>query len=126
LGYRNGLRIRIYGDKGSAEWHQLNAEELTLSHVDGRRETLDRASTVEVCNQGRYTRFKAGHPAGFIEAFANLYHDIADALQQYQRGGSWRSGEVFSADLALEGMQFMEAMVASAKSRAWQTVGDAS
>jgi predicted dehydrogenase len=123
LGHRNGLRIRIYGDQGSAEWYQLNPEELALSHVDGRREILDRASAVEVSNQRRYNRFKAGHPAGFIEAFGNLYCDIADGLQQYQRTGTWHSGEVFSADLALEGLHFLEAMVSSSKSQAWQTVG---
>jgi predicted dehydrogenase len=126
LGHRNGLRIRIYGDQGSAEWYQLNAEELTLSYVDGRREILDRASAAEISNQRRYNRFKAGHPAGFIEAFANLYHDIADALQLYKRTGSWQSSEVFSADLALEGMNFLEAMVSSANSRAWQAVGQES
>jgi predicted dehydrogenase len=125
LGHRNGLRIRIYGDHGSAEWYQLNPEELQLAHVDGRREILDRASSVRISNQRRYTRFKAGHPAGFIEAFANLYHDIADALQEYRQTGSWQSDQVFSAEVAVEGMELLEAMVSSAKSRAWQSVGAA-
>ncbi len=122
LGHRNGLRIRIYGDRGSAEWYQLNPEELILSFSDGRREILDRASAVDVSNQRRYNRFKAGHPAGFVEAFANLYSDIADGLHQYKRTGEWHSREVFSAELSLEGMHFLEAMVSSAKTRAWQVV----
>lgn len=124
LGHRNGLKIRIYGDQGSAEWYQVNPEELALSYMDGRREILDRAAAVEVTNQRRYNRFKAGHPAGFVEAFANLYSDIADGLQQYKSSGEWHSQEVFSAELALEGMHFLEAMVSSAKSRAWRVVGD--
>lgn len=126
LGHRNGLRIRVYGDHGSAEWYQANPEELVLSFVDGRREILDRAAAVEISNQRRYNRFKAGHPAGFVEAFANLYSDIADGLREYKRTGAWQSSEVFSAELALEGMQFLEAMVQSVKTRAWQDVGDAS
>jgi predicted dehydrogenase len=126
LGQRNGLRIRIYGDQGAAEWYQLNPEELVLSFIDGRREILDRGSAVEIGNQPRYNRFKTGHPAGFIEAFANLYRDIADAVQQYQLSGYWHSNEVFSAELAVEGMEFLEAMVASAKTRTWQAVGDGS
>lgn len=126
LGHRNGLRIRIYGDHGSAEWYQANPEELALSYMDGRREILDRAAAVEISNQRRYNRFKAGHPAGFVEAFANLYSDIADGLREYQQTGAWQSSEVFSAELALEGMQFLEAMVQSVKTRAWQDVGDAS
>jgi predicted dehydrogenase len=123
LGHRNGLRIRIYGDQGSAEWFQANPEELLLSHVDGRREILDRASAVEVTQQRRYNRFKAGHPAGFIEAFANLYQDIARALRDYRQAGSWISDQVFSAELALEGMNLLEAMVASAQNRGWQSLG---
>jgi len=124
LGHRNGLRIRIYGDHGSAEWYQANPEELMLSYMDGRREILDRAAAVDISNQHRYNRFKAGHPAGFVEAFANLYSDIADGLRQYKRTGEWQSSEVFSAELALEGMRFLEAMVLSVKTRTWQEIGD--
>lgn len=123
LGHRNGLRFRIYGSEASAEWFQLNPEEVVLSFVDGRRQILDRAANVEVANLLRYNRFKAGHPAGFIEAFANLYGDIADALAQYKKTGSWQSDEVFSADLAAEGLFALEAMVQSAKSGKWQAVG---
>lgn len=122
LGHRNGLRVRIYGDRGSAEWYQLNPEELIMSFSDGRHEIVDRASAVEVSNQRRYNRFKAGHPAGFVEAFANIYSDIADSLQQYKQTDAWASDEIFSAELSLEGMHFLEAMVCSANSRSWQVV----
>ena len=50
---------------------------------------MDRASLVDVANKRRYNRFKSGHPAGFIEAFANLYSDIADCLYQYKTTGKW-------------------------------------
>lgn len=122
LGHRNGLRIRIYGDLAAAEWYQAQPEELTLSHVDGRREIIDRAGQVEVTNALRYNRFKAGHPAGFIEAFANLYGDIAVGVRQFQQGLPWQGGAVYSAELALEGMHFLEAMVASSQSRRWETI----
>jgi len=122
LGHRNGLRFRIYGSEASAEWFQLNPEEIVLSFVDGRRQILDRAAAVEVAGLSRYNRFKAGHPAGFIEAFANLYSDIADALALYKKNGSWSSDEVFSADLAAEGLSMLEAMVESAHSGKWQQV----
>jgi predicted dehydrogenase/acyl carrier protein len=122
LGHRNGLRIRLYGELASAEWEQINPEEIHLSHVNGRREILDRASAVEVTNERRYNRFKSGHPAGFIEAFANLYADIADSVIQYQQHGRWSSSEVFSVELAHDGMHFLDAMVRSAKTRSWQTV----
>lgn len=122
LGHRNGLRLRIYGSKASAEWYQTCPEELMLSHSDGRREIMDRASQVEVANRQRYNRFKAGHPAGFIEAFANLYSDIADCLRQYKATGQWKSEEVFGAELAMEGLQMIESMRKSADTKTWQPV----
>lgn len=122
LGHRNGLRLRIYGSSASAEWYQANPEELIVSSSDGRREIVDRASGVETASLPRYNRFKAGHPAGFVEAFANLYCDIADCFQQYSSGGSWRSEDVFSADLALEGLQFLEALSTSARRKTWEAV----
>ncbi len=122
LGHRNGLRLRVYGSKASAEWFQANPEELLISGADGRREILDRASMVEHANVDRYGRFKPGHPAGFIEAFANLYTDIANSLRQYQSSNSWQSAEVFGAELALEGLSFLEAMVDSVEDKSWKPV----
>jgi predicted dehydrogenase len=122
LGHRNGLRLRIYGSKASAEWYQMCPEELVLSYADGHKAIIDRASNVAVANMGRYNRFKAGHPAGFIEAFANLYGDIADCLCQYRATGQWRSENVFSAELALEGIQMIEAMSTSVDRKTWQIV----
>lgn len=122
LGHRNGLRLRIYGTKGSAEWYQGCPEELRLSYSDGRKEIMDRASVVEVASLDRYNRFKAGHPAGFIEAFANLYCDIANCLRQFKATGQWRSDNVFSAELALEGLRMIEAMIESTKTKKWQAV----
>ena len=122
LGHRNGLRLRIYGSDASAQWFQGNPEELVLSFSDGRRQVVDRASTLEVAGMRRYNRFKAGHPAGFIEAFANLYSDIADCLRQYKSTGQWGSEEVFRAELAAEGLRMLEAMVRSAQRKSWQQV----
>lgn len=122
LGHRNGLRLRIYGANASAEWYQACPEELVLSFADGRREIMDRASSVEVANMRRYTRFKAGHPAGFIEAFANLYVDIADCLRQYRSTGQWESEDMFGVELAVEGLQLFEAMIESVDQKAWQAV----
>lgn len=122
LGNRNGLKLRIYGSKASAEWVQMNPEELVLSFADGHKQILDRASTVMIANEQKYSRFKAGHPAGFIEAFANLYSDIADSLIEYKKTGKMQSKEVFSVELALEGLKMLEAMVESSRSKKWEKI----
>lgn len=81
LGNSNGLKFRVFGDEGSLEWEQLSPE--TMKHVtkDGQVKRLERGQEglFEV-NEDRYNRFKAGHPAGFVEAFANIYEDFFELL----------------------------------------------
>lgn len=122
LGHRNGLRLRIYGTHASAEWFQANPEEVLLAHIDGRREILDRAGNVAVAGMQRYNRFKSGHPAGFIEAFANLYADFADALLEFRREGRWAGEADYGARIAQEGLLLLEAMERSCQTRAWETI----
>lgn len=81
LGCRNGLRLRIFGTRGSLQWYQEDPEILVAADAEGNRLLLDRLSTSsEVTGEARYQRFKAGHPSGFIEAFANYYCDIAASI----------------------------------------------
>lgn len=120
LGHRNGLRVRIYGSSGSAEWYQLNPEDLIVHDSHGQRSILDRASVeVKLAGEARYTRFKVGHPAGFVEAFANLYDDISLSLTERLAGRTGASDFVFDAVDALEGLTVLEAMARSATTRAW-------
>jgi predicted dehydrogenase len=120
LGNRNGLQISLYGDKGSASWIQIEPEILKLSSDDGTCTTLDRASRTIVCGSPRYNRYKAGHPAGFIEAFANLYSDIADALIQYDETGKHHNPYVFGFDHSVKGLNLFTAACKSNKYGSWQ------
>jgi predicted dehydrogenase len=122
LGHRNGLRLRLYGDRASAEWTQSEPEILHLCYADGRREILDRGGDAPIARAARYTRFKAGHPAGYIEAFANLYADMSDALRAHRAGQAPTSEEVFGAGFAAEGLHFMQAMTDAAQTRSWLPV----
>ncbi len=123
LGYRNGLRVRVYGEKGSAEWYQMNPEMLYLHDNRGHTQIIDRGSfDVNTSSQQRYNRFKAGHPAGFIEAFANLYSDIADSIIAYKENLNYKSEYVFGVDEALGGLYMMEAIAKSAKNESWEKV----
>ena len=120
LGNSNGLRVRIFGEKGSAEWYQQQPENLLFNDKTGNQFTLNRASPgITLANQKRYNRFKVGHPAGFIEAFANHYYDIADSLEKkIIQPNSW----VFGIDDAIEGLHFLEAVTESANNLSWQSI----
>lgn len=120
LGHRNGLKVRVYGDIGSSEWYQLEPENLYFNDNKGHKILIDRASVdVSITTEERYNRFKAGHPSGFIEAFANYYGDIADYLLDENKN---ESGYVFGIDDALEGLKMLEAMTLSSKEKRWVSI----
>lgn len=123
IGHRNGLRLRIYGTRGSVEWFQMEPEQLLLHDARGQRTILDRACVdATLAAEARYNRFKAGHPAGFMEAFANLYVDIAEALAARREGRPVSSKFVFTGRHALDGLLMLEAMAISARDRSWTPV----
>ncbi|NQU57229.1 MAG: Gfo/Idh/MocA family oxidoreductase [Rhodospirillales bacterium] len=124
LGHRNGLKLRIYGTKGSAEWLQSEPEEMRMSYKDGSRTIVDRAAGVTVSNEPRYNRYRAGHPSGFIEAFANLYSDIADALIAYSDTGKQENPYVFGLDHSIEGLELFTAAIKANDSGRWENLND--
>ncbi|MCK9471959.1 MAG: Gfo/Idh/MocA family oxidoreductase [Bacilli bacterium] len=120
LGHRNGLRVRVYGENGSAEWFQLDSENLYFNDNRGNKLIIDRASLdVTITTELRYNRFKAGHPAGFIEAFANYYSDIADLIIGKTDN---KNRYVFGIEDALEGLKMLEAMTKSSKNKGWEKI----
>lgn len=120
IGHRNGLRVRVYGTKASAEWFQMNPEEFLFHTIDGDRIIIDRVSSnVKVSNQYRYNRFKAGHPAGFVEAFGNLYFDIAEKLTQYKLDGNHKIDWSYDVEQATIGLEVFEAIKTSSKENRW-------
>jgi len=123
LGYRNGLRVRVFGSEASAEWHQMEPESLHLADNEGGRFTLDRASKdALLAREVRYNRFKAGHPSGFIEAFANLYVDLADDIRRYQRSEIERSPFIYGAPHARDGLEWIETIAQAAQVRCWTSL----
>lgn len=126
LGSRNGLHIRVCGTEASAEWHQMNPEELSISYCDGRREIVDRAAPRSlIASEAQYTRFKAGHPQGFLEAYANVYATIYAGLQAYLNGTPEPCSELlttYSTRAAYAGLVMMQAVARSEREGTWITL----
>ncbi len=81
-GNENGLRLRIYGDKGGIEWGQENPNVMTYAPSASRNSF----SPVVVpawaaARANNWTRIPPGHPEGYLEGFATLYNDAADLIQ---------------------------------------------
>lgn len=115
-GEENNLSLRIYGDKGSISWRQMEPNSLTVLWPD-RPAQLYRTGTAFAetgVTAPMHTRIPAGHPEGFIEAFANLYRNFARHIIALNEG---REREPL-ADYpgiyeGVRGMRFLEAVVDS-------------
>jgi predicted dehydrogenase len=117
-GEENALRIRLYGERGGLEWQQMEPNTLIYKHNDQGTRLL-RTGVGDLCEAAQAAaRIPAGHPEGYLEAFANLYRNFANTLRKRI------SGEAPSAiDLdfptvedGVRGMQFIAAVVASSES----------
>ena len=76
----HGLRIRVFGSKGSIEWFQEKPDELWHRPIDQPVQCLIRGGNGLSEAANRATHVAMGHPEGYIEAFANLYQDLADVI----------------------------------------------
>ena len=82
----NEMRLRIYGENGSLDWRHLDANRLRVKWQDGPEE-IRQAATGYLSESARNTfRIPAGHPEGYLEAFAVLYREFADGLLAWKQG----------------------------------------
>lgn len=81
VGCLNGLRLRVYGETGALEWAQEQPNTLVLDRPGAPRMLLATGSPGLSEAATRATRLPAGHPEGFLEAFANIYADAAAAIR---------------------------------------------
>lgn len=79
-GHVHGLNLRVYGDRASLEWRHEEPHRLILRDLHGSATVLTEGMSGLSDDASRLTRIGLGHPEGFIEAFANFYRDLADAL----------------------------------------------
>ncbi len=119
-GDENNLNIRVYGTEASLEWHQEHPNELILKFAEEPRQIHRRGNVYNGPECKKYTRIPFGHPEGFIEAFANVYLAIAEAIEDAIEGKFPRpEGYDFpTVDDGVVGMAFIEAAVKSSKNNA--------
>ena len=74
-----GLRIRIFGSKASLEWVQNDPNYLRFNPAKGAVKILEKAFH-EADFSSNFARVKPGHPEGYVDAFANIYNEVADRI----------------------------------------------
>jgi len=115
IGQSNGLRLRVYGDKGSIVWNQEFPNELIFTPLFGAPTTIKRGRDDLQQQTRSRIRTPPGHPEGYIEAFANLYTGFAEAIRARAQGRQpeqpWH--DVPTSYDGLKGVAFVDAVVDS-------------
>ena len=116
IGHENGLRLRIVGEKGALDWAQEEPNLLWHTPLGEPRRRLTRNGPGVGGGTAVPGRIPAGHPEGFLEAFATLYADAAEAIRAHRTGAPSPAGALLPG-LAegMEGMAFIDACLRSSK-----------
>jgi len=117
-GEENDLKLRVYGEKGSIEWTHTDPNTLLYKPLNEPVQIL-RAGTGYLSDAAqKNTRLPAGHPEGYLEAFANIYNAFYEAVCDYQTDTLKPIQEYDFPDVndGVRGMAFVSAMIASGKS----------
>ena len=114
-GEENNLRIRIYGEYGGLEWAQQDPNDLIIKWLDRPMQILRTASPGLYPEAEAHARIPAGHPEGYIEAFANIYRNFAHCIQARIHGTDPDpiKTDFPGIDDGVRGMEFVEAVVKS-------------
>lgn len=117
-GEENALSVKVYGEKGGLEWHQMHPNTLELKWLDKPKELI-RTGVGQLSESTQaHTRLPAGHPEGYLEAFANIYRNFAKCIQAKLEGVE--ADPVYKDFPGIEdgirGMEFIYKVIESGKS----------
>ena len=109
-----GLRIRIFGSKGSIEWVQNDPGYLKLNPSRGAVKLLERGFHNAELSK-KFSRIKFGHPEGYLDAFANIYREFATSIKSKTKQRNFYPNE----DEGLETAKFINACKISSRKKRW-------
>ncbi len=117
VGYDNGIRLRVFGTKGSLQWSQENPNYLTVSRLGEPTQTLSRGRDSFYPHAQSYSRIPSGHPEGYFEAFANIYKTYINALAKIKAGGKPEAAELDfpTVEMGIDGVNFIGKCVESSQ-----------
>ena len=116
----NEVRIRVYGEKGSIDWRQMDPNRLIVKGLDKPEQVLHASSGYLSPGVLAFSRTPAGHPEGYLEAFAVLYREFADALIAWKEGAPDPIPPTLPGiEAGVRGMRFIERAIESDERQAW-------
>jgi predicted dehydrogenase len=124
-GNENNLSLRVYGEKAGLEWRQEDPNQLGFTPLGETRRTIRRGSAGTGPAAAHATRVPSGHPEGYLEAFAQLYTDLAEQITAKieKRSPNPESLLVPGVVDGVEGVKFINAVLESSRNRsAWTAI----
>jgi predicted dehydrogenase len=122
-GNENGLRLRVYGEKGGLEWAQEDPNYLWFTPFGEPKRLLTRGGSGAQDAANAVTRTPGGHPEGYLEGFANIYAGAADAIRAADAGETPDLTLLPGVEAGLDGMRFISAAIRSSQAdAAWTTL----
>ncbi len=121
VGNENGLRLRIFGERGGLAWAQEDPNVLTFAPLGEPPRRLTRGGPGLGGAAARVTRIPPGHPEGYLEGFANLYRDAAERIRAAIEGrpADPAADLLPGVDAGVEGVRFMGSALASHREGRW-------
>ncbi|MSU88035.1 gfo/Idh/MocA family oxidoreductase [Rhodobacteraceae bacterium 2CG4] len=117
-GNENGLRLRVYGETGGLEWAQEDPNYLWHTPFGAPKRLITRNGAGAVDASTAVSRIPGGHPEGYLEGFANIYTEAAQAIRDWTPGGDKAPGHLPGIAAGMAGMRFIDACVRSSKDNA--------
>ncbi|AEI92759.1 Gfo/Idh/MocA family protein [Roseobacter litoralis] len=120
-GNENALRIRVYGETGGLEWAQEDPNYLWHTPFGEPKRLLTRNGAGTGDAAARMSRVPPGHPEGYLEGFANIYTEAANAIEAHRDGSKADAAVIYPTVMdGLRGVEFVDACVrSSARNAAW-------
>ncbi len=124
-GNENALRLRVYGERAGIDWSQEHPNQLRFAPLGAAPRILARGAGGLHPAAAHATRIPAGHPEGYLEAFAQLYRDVAERVAARIEGREPDPAALLvpGVDEGVRGVRFLAAAVESnRRGGAWQKV----
>lgn len=120
-GNENALRLRVFGTKGGIEWAQEDPNRLWFTPFGEQKRLITRGGAGVGDAATRVTRIPGGHPEGYLEAFATIYSEAANAIQARRDNTNPDSAIIYpTVDDGVKGVAFIDACVRSSnKNGGW-------